>query len=765
MLRMIDEGNKAFEASISEAIKVASQLLEAIAQLESTLTSEKAKFAAKADLDQDWLGQIQDMAGQILISIATFQSVRDDFRTLSELSQELPEMNAFETAYFYVGNMFPGMRSISAAMEGRDPWTLERLSTFDRILSGITGLIDIATVVMTAGRAFNFFTAPCRAGWIFRQCFVGNTKVLVAQLPHGSTEVIAGVEDSDEMSIGAACLIIGLGCAVTAYAVGNRIPREPRLRRRKLGHGMIDDLFSTDESNSLFDEYAQDGTARTLIKSQQSAWAPPAAISIAAAAESVGRPVVETVVVASAEEPWITEPPATVLQVEKTAIGENSGPKASNGSLASRSLAVIAALMLTIGGVFTARDYVRTQPQPLLAAVDAAEHQAYQKPQYLSKDIRDLQVMQDRVLADNPLEDETESPLGEIVPSEWRVVRLEHTEPNGTRHIIERGMPLDELTTVTARPSASIGDFEVDESWQPGDPLPEYFDESGFPIDPSVVAAMLAERSAASNDTVAGLPTEPLIVGSTIFVDLPEHGISADFTVSAILPCPTPNPSDGYLVTTKFIHENAEILDLRIEGSADVIGTTSSHPFWSEDRQQFVAAGDLRVGENLRLADDTTRRLESLTRRETRETVYNIEVDGEHVFYVGNDGVLVHNNCVRTATGWRILGQGPKGKQRWLAVRPPGRGWTQAAREAGWKAKGRANGKGWQRDVRVRFKDGTEGFIRERKELHHLDPLHAGGSNHPSNLLEVWPEEHGALDPFRANFLDYEVVEILSDPF
>lgn len=167
---------------------------------------------------------------------------------------------------------------------------------------------------------------------------------------------------------------------------------------------------------------------------------------------------------------------------------------------------------------------------------------------------------------------------------------------------------------------------------------------------------MLAERSAASDEAEAGLPTEPLTVGSTIFIDLPEHGVSADFTVTTILPCPTPNPGDGYLVTTKFIHENAEILDLRIEGSADVIGTTASHPFWSEDRQQFVTAGDLRVGENLLLADDTTRRLESLSRRENRETVYNIEVDGKHVFYVGNDGVLVHNSCdTRANHVYRII--------------------------------------------------------------------------------------------------------------
>ncbi len=139
----------------------------------------------------------------------------------------------------------------------------------------------------------------------------------------------------------------------------------------------------------------------------------------------------------------------------------------------------------------------------------------------------------------------------------------------------------------------------------------------------------------------------PLTIGSKIFVDLPEHGISADFAVREIRPCPTPSAGDGHLVTTKFIHENAEILDLRIEGADEPIGTTASHPFWSEDRQQFVAAGELRVGENLLLADETTRRVESITLRPTRETVYNIEVDGEHVFYVGEDGVLVHNSCGR----------------------------------------------------------------------------------------------------------------------
>ncbi|MCX7399008.1 MAG: polymorphic toxin-type HINT domain-containing protein [Planctomycetales bacterium] len=372
-----------------------------------------------------------------------------------------------------------------------------------------------------------------------------------------------------------------------------------------------------------------------------------------------------------------------ITDTRRCAFGEDA--------IISRSLAIFAALMLTFGGVFTVRDYARTQPQPLVASVDAPDRISSQQPQYLSKDIRDLQVMQDRVLADNPLEDETELPLGEIVPAEWRVVVLEHTDPNGTRHIIERGMPLDEIeadfnvaiaspqdgaieaeldpsaTTELNDPRASLSDAPVDltgASSTVGDGLVVLTGHQTEPIaaDPANRACRAghsnyvraaSERIFIERRGLSRITTQPLAIGSTIFVDLPEHGISADFTVREIRPCPTPSADDGYLVTTKFIHENAEILDLRIQGSDNSIGTTASHPFWSEDRQQFVAAGDLRVGENLQLADDTTRRVESITLRPNRETVYNIEVDGEHVFYVGEGGVLVHNECRRRYITYR----------------------------------------------------------------------------------------------------------------
>lgn len=88
----------------------------------------------------------------------------------------------------------------------------------------------------------------------------------------------------------------------------------------------------------------------------------------------------------------------------------------------SRGFAAIAVVLLSVGGYLSLRDSGNTQPQPLMAAIEAERSESASTLQYLSKDIRDLQVMQDRVLADNPLEDETESPLGEIVPAEWRVV-------------------------------------------------------------------------------------------------------------------------------------------------------------------------------------------------------------------------------------------------------------------------------------------------------------------------------------------------------
>ena len=50
-------------------------------------------------------------------------------------------------------------------------------------------------------------------------------------------------------------------------------------------------------------------------------------------------------------------------------------------------------------------------------------------------------------------------------------------------------------------------------------------------------------------------------------------------------------------------------------------------------------------GEHLRLADGRTTTLTRAEPISEQLPVYNLEVDGEHVYYVGTSGVLVHNTC------------------------------------------------------------------------------------------------------------------------
>jgi len=82
---------------------------------------------------------------------------------------------------------------------------------------------------------------------------------------------------------------------------------------------------------------------------------------------------------------------------------------------------------------------------------------------------------------------------------------------------------------------------------------------------------------------------------------------------------------------------------------SDIIGTTSNHPFWSVDRQEYVQAGHLEIGERLQtLHGDTKTVASNLPRPGPKTDVYNLEVHAEHTYFVGEDGVLVHNNRVYT---------------------------------------------------------------------------------------------------------------------
>lgn len=115
--------------------------------------------------------------------------------------------------------------------------------------------------------------------------------------------------------------------------------------------------------------------------------------------------------------------------------------------------------------------------------------------------------------------------------------------------------------------------------------------------------------------------------------------------VLSVSSAPPIQSGKGNVVSGKFIHEATNCIDLHIEGHDNPIGCTDNHPFWSEDRQEFIPAGELNQGERVLLYSGETARIAQKLPRPGPETVYNLEIWGEHVYHVGNDGVLVHNSC------------------------------------------------------------------------------------------------------------------------
>ncbi|MFO0014338.1 MAG: hypothetical protein ACK553_16520 [Planctomycetota bacterium] len=98
---------------------------------------------------------------------------------------------------------------------------------------------------------------------------------------------------------------------------------------------------------------------------------------------------------------------------------------------------------------------------------------------------------------------------------------------------------------------------------------------------------------------------------------------------------------------------------LGADGSVETITRTTIHPVWSVDRQEWVPLAKLALGENLLYIHHSPLRgrgtegegavtaiVLSVTLSRVTQPVYNIEVHGEHVYQVGQLGLLVHNACI-----------------------------------------------------------------------------------------------------------------------
>lgn len=146
-------------------------------------------------------------------------------------------------------------------------------------------------------------------------------------------------------------------------------------------------------------------------------------------------------------------------------------------------------------------------------------------------------------------------------------------------------------------------------------------------------------------------------VGGTVELDLSELGVAGPATVLAISACTEDsreNPDGSQLVTGKFEHENAIVLDLEFNNDSDnPLGVTANHLLFSEDRDDWVPAGEVQIRETLRTADGIAT-LTGRKERPGRHKVYNLEVHRAHCFYVGEHAILAHNSKaapIRVASG------------------------------------------------------------------------------------------------------------------
>jgi len=79
-----------------------------------------------------------------------------------------------------------------------------------------------------------------------------------------------------------------------------------------------------------------------------------------------------------------------------------------------------------------------------------------------------------------------------------------------------------------------------------------------------------------------------------------------------------------------------------LSAGSSTIRCTPEHPVYAN--HQWTAAGKLHIGDTLLTANGTVL-LQGREEKDTVAVVYNLEVEGAHSYYVGEDKICVHNDC------------------------------------------------------------------------------------------------------------------------
>ncbi|QAT81659.1 hypothetical protein EJ065_0044 [Corallococcus coralloides] len=100
-----------------------------------------------------------------------------------------------------------------------------------------------------------------------------------------------------------------------------------------------------------------------------------------------------------------------------------------------------------------------------------------------------------------------------------------------------------------------------------------------------------------------------------------------------------------HTVMRAFIKPHREVLSLElvtVDGIVETLDTTAEHPFWVEGRG-WTEAQNLETGDELVTVEGTPVRVRALFLNASLQTVYNLEVEQAHTYFVGALRIWVHN--------------------------------------------------------------------------------------------------------------------------
>ncbi|MBV1859267.1 MAG: hypothetical protein KUG77_12705 [Nannocystaceae bacterium] len=129
--------------------------------------------------------------------------------------------------------------------------------------------------------------------------------------------------------------------------------------------------------------------------------------------------------------------------------------------------------------------------------------------------------------------------------------------------------------------------------------------------------------------------------GSLVWVELEELGVAGEARVKNIRGPPAVAEGAGCVVLSRYQRVRSWLLEVELS-SGERVEVTDNHLLYSETRDGWVQAGGLAVGEYVRGAYATLV-VDAVEARPGSVEVFNLEVEGQHRYLVGRDGVVAHN--------------------------------------------------------------------------------------------------------------------------